>query len=361
MRNPLLYPLCLLYGAAVMARNKLFDWKLLRSVKFSIPVIAVGNLSAGGTGKTPHVEYLVRLLSENFNTVILSRGYKRKTKGFIMANPGSAEEEIGDEPLQYLRKFSKVTVTVCEDRVDGIRKILAQKPDTDVILLDDALQHRYVKPGLSILLTDYHDLYTDDYLLPFGLLREPVSGARRADIIVVTKTPKIFSPLIRRDINEQIKPAEHQHLFYSYVTYDEPVPLSFCKPSIQPLGTNYIVMVTGIANPYPLQEFLSTKCKEVIRVEYPDHHEYRPEDVKKITDIYRNILGSDKVIITTEKDATRLDRPEFAEYFEGIPIFYIPIKIEFHKCDVTRFDKLILQYVEKNRRDTHLPPAGHKT
>lgn len=350
MHNPLLYPLAVTYGFLTFLRNKFFDWRLLKSIKFSTPVIAIGNLCAGGTGKTPHVEYLVKILEGKYTLAILSRGYKRTTRGFIQATSESTEREIGDEPRQFKRKFKDHIVAVDENRVRGIEKIIKENPDTDVILLDDAFQHRYVNPGLNILLTDYHFLYTDDFMLPYGMLREHISGARRADIIIVTKTPKIFSPIIRRNLIEKISPKEYQKIYFSYITYDEPVPFSTCKSSYPSINPRYIVLATAIANPYPLQEYLATRCSELVKIEYDDHHRYSEEDVRKITDIYRNILGTDKVILTTEKDSTKLDRPEYAPLLENIPIFYVPVRVEFHRLDESRFDKQVIDYVEKNRR-----------
>ena len=225
----ILFPVACLYGFVVGIRNKLFDWKLLPSKSFNIPVISIGNLSTGGTGKTPHTEYLAALLKEKYKVAILSRGYRRKTRGFIMVTPELTQLDIGDEPMQYMKKFPDVVIAVDEDRKRGIAKILASKPDTEVILLDDAFQHRYVKPGKSIILTDYHHLFVNDYLLPSGMLRERIKGARRADLIVVTKTPKVFSPITRRNLVKELNPERHQQLFYSHVAYESPVPLKLCS------------------------------------------------------------------------------------------------------------------------------------
>jgi len=348
-----LFPFACLYGVIVLIRNKLFDWKILPSKQFGIPIIAVGNLSAGGTGKTPHTEYLVRLLSKKYRVAILSRGYKRKSSGYIMVNEGHSQPEIGDEPMQHLKKFQDVVIAVDGNRRRGITKILNEKPETQVVLLDDAFQHRYVTPGLSILLTDYHDLYTDDYLIPTGKLREGRRGARRADLIVVTKTPRIFSPITRRRLHKTLAPKPHQRLFYSYISYDHPVPLNYCKISEPVSGKyNYIILVAGVANSYPLQEYLRDKCNELIVIDFNDHHNYSSRDFDKIIREYQSIISKDKVIFTTEKDATRIDREEFAPYLEQLPFYYIPIRIKFHECDEDRFDKMILDYVQKNIRSS---------
>lgn len=345
----IIFPIACLYGLAVGIRNKLFDWKILPSKRFTIPVISVGNLSAGGTGKTPHTEYLVALLKNNFKVAILSRGYRRKTRGFILVSPEHKQVDIGDEPMQYLKKFPDVVLAVDEDRKRGITKIMAEKPETQVILLDDAFQHRYVKPGKSIILTDYHHLYVHDYLLPTGMLREWATGASRADFIIVTKTPKVFSPITRRNLVKELKPKKHQRLFYSYVAYDVPVPLNLCsnqKPAAAKY--NYIIMVAGVANSYPFQEYLRGLCNELIVIDFHDHHQYTAEDLEKISREYQAIISKDKVIFTTEKDATRLDREEFSTYLDVLPVYYIPIRIKFHDCDEVRFDKLILDYVQKS-------------
>jgi tetraacyldisaccharide 4'-kinase len=345
----LLFPVACLYGMVVGFRNKLFDWKIIPSKSFKVPVISLGNLSAGGTGKTPHTEYLAELLKSQYKVAILSRGYRRKTKGFILVTPEHTQPDIGDEPMQYLKKFHDVVLAVDEKRKRGITKILAARPETQVILLDDAFQHRYVKPGKSIILTDYHHLFVNDYLIPTGMLRESAKGARRADLIIVTKTPKIFSPITRRNLVKELNPKSHQRLFYSYISYDSPVPLKLCtnqKPADPKY--NYIVMVAGVANSYPLQEYLKSICNELVVIDFNDHHQYTASDFEKIISEYQAIISKDKVIFTTEKDATRLDREEFSSYLEALPVYYVPIRIKFHDCDEIRFDKLILDYVQKS-------------
>jgi tetraacyldisaccharide 4'-kinase len=345
----ILFPVSCLYGFVVSIRNKLFDWKLLPSKSFNIPVISIGNLSAGGTGKTPHTEYLAALLKEKYKVAILSRGYRRKTRGFIMVTPEHTQLDIGDEPMQYMKKFPDVVLAVDEDRKRGISKILETKPDTEIILLDDAFQHRYVKPGKSIILTDYHHLFVNDYLLPTGMLRERVKGARRADLIIVTKTPKVFSPITRRSLVEELNPVRHQQLFYSYIAYESPVPLKLCSNQ-QPAAAkySYIIMVSGVANSYPLQEYLKGICNELIVIDFQDHHQYTKPDLEKILREYQSIISKDKVIFTTEKDATRLDNEEFSTYLDVLPFYYVPITIKFHDCDEMKFDKVILDYVHKS-------------
>jgi len=347
----LLFPVALLFGFAVFVRNKLFDWRVLKSRVYNFPLISVGNLSVGGTGKTPHVEYLVNILQDKYKVSILSRGYKRKTKGFILADPSSLEEEIGDEPLQFVKKYHSVQVAVDARRARGIKLLREAIPDLDLIILDDGYQHRYVKPGLSILLTDYHNLYMEDYLLPAGTLREPRKNVKRADIIIITKTPKVLSPLTTRRILSMMNPRPCQQVFFSYISYDTPKSLPLNDNNFTPKSRySCILLVTGIANPYPLQEHLGNICHEIIPMEFPDHHRYDLNDIKNIADSFHNIFASDKVIFTTEKDAMRLHRPEFADVLNDLPVFYIPITVKFHQVDKENIDKLILNYVGKYKK-----------
>jgi len=275
----ILFPVSLIYGLVIIVRNKLFDIGLLRSSSFDIPIISLGNLTYGGTGKTPHVEYLVRLLQEKQRIAILSRGYGRSTKGFIMASEKSRVTEIGDEALQFQKKFPFVVIAVDENRPHGVKSLLKKHPDLDVILLDDAFQHRYIKPGLSILLTDFHKLYTRDHLLPTGTLREPASGAKRANIIIVTKTGSVLSPLVQREIEEELNPHEDQRTFYSFTGYENLISLKEGKPRNFCKNFSGILLVAGIANPYPLQYFLQDKCTDLSTLFFRDHHKYTQKDL----------------------------------------------------------------------------------
>jgi tetraacyldisaccharide 4'-kinase len=346
----ILFPVSCLYGIIVMVRNKLFDLRIIPSKHFNLPVIAIGNLCVGGTGKSPLIEYLVRLL-KNHKVAVISRGYKRKSSGYLRAEPYHTVSDIGDEPLQFSRKFPELLVAVDERRRRGIELTLAHDPGIEIILLDDAYQHRYVRPGLSILLTDYHHLYTGDYPMPTGYLREFRSGARRADIIVVTKTPKIFSPIIRRELTKELAPRDNQHLFFSYIEYGPPRPLTVTGiPAPQGLKASYILMFTGIANAYPLQEYLSGFCNDLTVIDFGDHHAYTAQDMKKIFDAFDNIISKDKFIFTTEKDAMRIDGADYRTWLEGRPLFYIPIVIRFHTSEGPGFDKIILDYVGKHNK-----------
>jgi tetraacyldisaccharide 4'-kinase len=327
-------------------RNKFFDFGILPSKKFDIPVISVGNLSTGGTGKTPHVEYLIRLLNTEFKVAVLSRGYKRKTSGFILAGENSSAAQIGDEPFQIFNKFNNLIVAVDEKRKRGILNLIKSSPSPDVMLLDDAFQHRYVTPGISILLSDYHKLFTQDYVLPSGSLREFRCGAKRADMIVVTKSSKIFSPITRQSIREEIRPASHQKLFYSYIDYGPILPvkgIDFVPDGRKKYNT--IMIVAGIANTYPLEFHLRNFCDEIKLLKFPDHHEYNEKDIVKIMEAYDGIITRNKIIITTEKDLMRISRPEFLNTLQHYPVCYIQIEIVFHKEDKPVFDKYILEYV----------------
>ncbi|MCX6272437.1 MAG: tetraacyldisaccharide 4'-kinase [Bacteroidetes bacterium] len=349
----LLFPFGLIYGLIGWLRNKAFDSGIFSSQSFPVAVISVGNLNMGGTGKTPHIEYLIRLLKEDYKVATLSRGYRRKTRGFLLADPGSTAETIGDEPLQYRRKFEDIPVAVCENRKEGIRRLLAQYPDLDVILLDDAFQHRSVKSGISIVLTDYHKPYTQDYIFPVGMLREFRSGAKRSDIVIKTKTPKIFSPITRRSLEEDIKPAPHQQLFFSYLTYGMPVPLFEKEDSPCKSSYNTVLMVTGIANPDPLEIYLkeSDFFNELEKMIFPDHHLFTLKDAGTISKTFHNIVTRNKVMITTEKDAMRLRDSSLATLLDSVHAFYLPIEVEFHKQDKLIFDQQMLDYVRKNKKN----------
>lgn len=348
----LLFPFALLYGLITAIRNLFFDLKILPSQSFDLPVISVGNLSAGGTGKTPHIEYLIRLLGSQYSVCTLSRGYGRKTKGFVAAGESENSATLGDEPMQYYRKFEYAKVFVDSNRRRGIVKILETGADPQAILLDDAFQHRYVKPGLSVLLSDYHHLYTRDYLLPAGMLRETIKGARRADIIIITKTPIILSPIVRRQLISEIKPRAHQHVYFSYIKYGEVTSLwnKNCKAR-QEKQYSSILLFAGIANTYPIEDHLRKKCQELVVIRYPDHHQYSAEDLNRIKRNFDDLYSRNKLLVTTEKDAMRLLQPELVSIAEKLPVHYIPIEVELHKEDKQAFDEQILNYVAKNQRE----------
>jgi tetraacyldisaccharide 4'-kinase len=346
-----LLPFAIIYEIVTRLRNWLFDWKILSSRTFPLPVISVGNLSAGGTGKTPHTEYLIRLLSNDYQIATLSRGYGRKTRGFRIANENDNAGTIGDEPSQFYNKFPEITVSTDEKRRRGITSLLNLKPELDLIIMDDAFQHRYVKPGLSILLTDYHKLYSKDYPLPLGTLREARSGARRADLIVVTKTPNVLSPFDRELIVDSLKPKSHQQIFFSFVKYGE-IRSVWNPEEVIDTATKFsvIILVAGIANPYPLEFELRNRCSDLIVLRYKDHHKYTSVDFEQISRNYSDIYTRNKLLVTTEKDAMRMLDPEVKEMASQLPFFYVPMEVDFHHSDKEKFDNTVINYVRTNKR-----------
>lgn len=349
----LLFPFSLLYGMLMGFRNKLYNWGFFKSKHFNLPVISVGNLAIGGTGKTPHTEYLIRLLQDNFNISTLSRGYKRKSKGFLLSNEKSTISDIGDEPLQYRLKFKKINVAVDEKRVHGIQKIKELCPNTNIILLDDAYQHRAVTPGLNILITEYNNLYIDDFVIPSGRLREWKSGSDRANIIIVSKTNNTLSIEEIKRIRTELNPKSYQNVYFSFIKYGEITPFTKAAKDIPPTTTNNysILLLTGIAKPTPLYNKLSKQYKSIDHLQFPDHHNFNSSDIEEIIKSFNNINDDNKLIISTEKDIMRLSLPEILNNLKDIPIFYIPIEICFHEDGKKEFDQEILNYVAKNKRD----------
>ncbi|MCB2219903.1 MAG: tetraacyldisaccharide 4'-kinase [Bacteroidetes bacterium] len=351
----LLYPISLLFGLLTFFRNKLYDWEVLSSKFFDVPVIAIGNLSTGGTGKTPHVEYLIRLLKDQYRIAILSRGYKRKTKGFILAAQHHSFMEIGDEPTQFYSKFDDIHVAVDENRVHGIEKLLELQDPPEVILLDDAFQHRKVKPGYSILLTDFYNLYARDHMLPTGNLREFKSGSQRADVIIVTKSPKVLSPFTRQRVTKELKPNKGQHLFFSYIRHGKltAIPGVDFKPEGRS-RYSAALLVAGIANPYPLEMYLKDKINHVETLIFPDHHHFTGKAVEDIIERFDRILIKNKIMVTTEKDMMRLKHPDLLIKLKTLPLCYVPMEIRINKDDREEFDKSILKYVKETRGNNPL-------
>jgi tetraacyldisaccharide 4'-kinase len=343
----LLFPFCLLYGLGTWVRNKLFDWGILPSRNFSVPVISLGNLSTGGTGKTPHVEYLVNFLKEHYKLAVLSRGYKRKTKGFLFVSPTHSAIEVGDEPLQICRKFPDIIVAVHERRQKGIERILQMHPGINLIILDDAFQHRYVKPGLNLLLTEYYKPFFDNYILPCGNLREAKSSAKRAHALIVSKTPAIFSPLDRKYFLKKLEKYQLEHVFFSTIEYGDWVPLTPGCHSGKP-NLKTIFLYSGIANTSAIEEHLKRNCQELIVKRFPDHYQFSVKDLKDLRKEFRDTFGSSKAIVVTEKDAMRLKNPELLRELKGLPVYFIPIKVLFHNQDKGGFEKLILGFLAAN-------------
>lgn len=340
-----LLPFALLYGFAIFCRNLLFDIGLLPSREYPFPVISVGNLRTGGTGKTPHVEYLVNLLQDEYNIAVLSRGYKRKTRGYYEAGPDSATADIGDEPMQMHRKFPDIVVAVHGSRRKGITKIMALHPETNLIILDDAFQHRYVKPGLNLLLTGYYNPFFKDFLLPVGNLREAKTRAKRADALIVTKTPGIFSPLDRRFFKKQLKKYKPRSVFFSKFNYKNMVPLTLAAAEQPITRVKSIFLLSGIANTTALEEHLKTCCKDLFVHKYPDHHQFTKKDLQKLRNDFNKTISYSKIIVTTEKDATRLISDEFSENMADLPVYALPVEVAFHDPDKHCFDTMIHRFL----------------
>lgn len=359
--NKSLYPLSFLYGLGVNLRNKLFDWGILHSKSYNIPVICVGNITVGGTGKTPHTEYLIRLLKKEFNIAVLSRGYKRKSKGFIVATENSTAETIGDEPYQIKQKFPEVTVSVDKDRCHGIETLCQQEKESkpDVVLLDDAFQHRYVTPGLNILLVDFNRLICDDALLPAGRLREPESGKNRANIVVVTKCPRLMKPMDYRIISKRLNLYPYQQLYFTTYKYGNLNPLfpdyETKKKTLGQIEKNdEILLLTGIASPKQLIIDLERYTSHITPITFADHHNFSEDDLKIVKDTFTQLAGEKKIIITTEKDAARLAL--FSNIDETIKksIYTLPIEVKFLLNQEEMFNQNIIEYVRNNKRDSIL-------
>ncbi|MDR1810300.1 MAG: tetraacyldisaccharide 4'-kinase [Prevotella sp.] len=361
--NKKLLPLSWLYGFVVFMRNKFFDWGLLKEKFYdNVHVISVGNLTVGGTGKTPHIEYLIDLLRPHFRVATLSRGYKRATKGFVLATPNSTFEDIGDEPLQIKHKFPDVIVAVDEDRQHGIDTLLEMKDKPGIILLDDAFQHRYVKPSFSILLSSYERPIYKDSLLPAGRLREPLSSMERANIVVVTKTPKYLKPIDIRIIAHEFNIYPYQSLLFTTIDYGNLISVFskqdlFSKKELPLMNLMHrkVLLITGVASPAAIQEELGKYTDSIVLRVYPDHHSFTPEDIQAIETAYREMEDETAVVVVTEKDAVRLiGRKGISDTLKN-SMYYLPIKVAFNTMeDKALFDKKINRHVRKNPRDLEL-------
>lgn len=336
----LLFPFAILYDVVTTARNWFFELKFLKSTSFNIPVIVVGNLSVGGTGKTPQIEYLIRLLKDAYKVAVLSRGYKRKTTGFQIVNAKHSAADVGDEPLQFYKKFkNEVIIAVDADRTNGIKQLLKNNASPQVVLLDDAYQHRKVKGSTYILLTKYDDLYVDDFILPTGNLRESRRGAGRANIIVVTKCPENLSEVAQEKIRKKICPCKNQQLFFTTISYDENLKGVESELTIADLKYKDVLLVTGIAKPRPLLNYLSKENINYRHLEYADHYNFKESDILKIQTAFNDLQSKNKIILTTEKDYMRIQNK-----LESV--YYISIKTIFLKGDKA-FNNFILNEVNK--------------
>ncbi len=334
----ILWPFAALYGGIMSVRNTAYDKGWFGSRKFQLPVIAVGNLSVGGTGKTPHVEYLLRLLS-TYKTATLSRGYKRSTKGFILADEKATALTIGDEPYQYYSDFKDVRVAVSEDRVAGVEQLLQARPELQVIVLDDAMQHRAIQPSLNLLITDYNRPFYDDFILPAGLLRESKSGARRADAIIVSKCPAEMPASEKEYIAGRIQKYSQAPVYFTAFKYGQLVPTGNRKDA-----SRNVFLLTGIANPKSLKHYLKQHQFNIKHhADFPDHYAYTVQDLQNMEEKLKQ-LPDDTIIITTRKDAVKLLDGELAKYSRNLPLFYIPIEVYFTENGNT-FDTMVLQHV----------------
>ncbi|NMC37669.1 MAG: tetraacyldisaccharide 4'-kinase [Bacteroidales bacterium] len=359
-RSFLLYPPALIFGLITAIRNYLYDSGILSSTEFGIPVICIGNITVGGTGKTPHVEYLAALLRKEFRIAVLSRGYKRRSAGFRIASPGSGACDIGDEPLQIALKFPDIIVAVDNDRVNGVENLLKNYPDIDAIILDDGFQHRKIKPGFSILLTDYHQPMQEDFMLPYGNLRESIKNIKRADMVVITKAPPDIS---MEDLNKtaaNLNEIFRKKVFITSLSYEIPQKLFENSTGERPEteGNNSdqtgAVVITGIASPDPFVSFARNRFSETIHLNFPDHHNFTEKDMRKIIKAYESLKTPYKSVVTTEKDSVRLRE------LAGIPdhikeaLYYIPVRITFPAGEKNEFDNIIIDYVRKNKPDNDI-------
>lgn len=339
----LLLPIALLFGLIVIIRNWLYDKNILKSATFGLPLIGVGNLSVGGTGKSPMVEFLVLHLKGYFKVATLSRGYKRKTKGYALANATNTAIDIGDEPLQFYKKFPDVPIAIGEERIDAIPQLLHDRPETEVIILDDVFQHRAIKAGFTILLTDYGNLFTRDFFLPTGDLRDNRSSYKRADVIIVTKCPPDLSLKEKESLEKEIRPQPHQEMFFTSISYGIPYHISH-RNFYQLDEQTEVLLVSGIANPRPLKTFLEERINTYYMLHYNDHHIFSIDDWKDIKKRFAAIDAQKKIVLTTEKDAMRLLK--FSSEIDGMPFYVMPIEPKFLFNEEPAFLNVVTGFVK---------------
>ena len=356
--NEWLSPLSWLYAIGVETRNALFDMSILPSRSYDIPIINIGNITVGGTGKTPHVEYLVQLLSRDYKVAVLSRGYKRRSKGYVLATPESRVEDIGDESWQMKHKFPNVYVAVDANRRRGIERLMHDDAtrDVEVILLDDAFQHRYVKPGMNILLFDYHRMITDDRLLPAGRLRENVSAKRRANMVIVSKCPHDITPMGFRVIQSALQLQPFQQLYFSTLRYSDLRQMAGSK--VIPLSSlrseNYhILLLTGIGSPLQMEQDLRRYCQQIKSMPFSDHHRFSDKDVPSIQQALRQ-LARPSIIVTTEKDATKLQGLGALDETVRDSIYILPVRVCIMKDETQTLNNNIIDYVRNNPRNSKM-------
>ncbi len=351
-----LAPIAWMYAMVVAVRNILFDWKILSSTEYDIPIISVGNITVGGTGKTPHIEYLVQLLSPHYRVAVLSRGYKRKTSGYVLSTTESTASQIGDEPYQIKRKFPDITVAVDANRRRGIEHLMKLDPAIDVILLDDAFQHRYVKPTHSILLIDYNRPITEDWMLPVGNLRESITSKYRANTVIVSKCPLDLKPMEFRVISKLLNVAPYQQLYFTGQLYShiEPVfPESAPQRVLNKLEKQSLLLVSGIATPQPfVQEMGKYSVGVPHLMQFPDHHNFTKGDLSKITTQLAALKGGDAIVVTTEKDAVRLKSNKYLSDELKSKFYYLPLQIQFIQPQQEElFNNKLLKHVREYKKD----------
>lgn len=345
----LLLPFALLYGFIITIRNYLYDKKYFRSAEFGLPLICIGNLSVGGTGKSPMVEYLAELLLPQFKTATLSRGYKRKTKGYALASAHTTALDIGDEPMQFHRKYPDMTVAVGEERIVAIPQLLHDRPDTQVILLDDAFQHRAIRAGLNILLTECQNLYVHDWFLPTGDLRDQRKSYKRADIIVVTKCPADISETEKKKITALLHLLPHQQVFFTTIEYGQPYHIISGEKRVI-TADDEVLLVCGIANPKPLKQYLAEHTAMYYQQGYSDHHIFSIDDLKDIRKKFEQLSGRQKFILTTEKDAVRLIK--FSQDLSALPLFVLPIRHRFLFNGSEQFNRTVVDFIQQFQTKT---------
>jgi len=339
----LLFPFALLYWAGITIRNWFYDKQISRSVSFGLPLICVGNLSVGGTGKSPMVEYLVRLLQDSFQIATLSRGYKRKTRGYALADEHTTALDIGDEPMQFHLKFPELPVAVGEQRVEAVPQLLHDRPQTQVIILDDAFQHRAISAGFNILLTECSNLFTRDFYLPTGDLRDLRSSYKRADVIIVTKCDPAMRETEKERITREIGVGEHQHIFFTCIEYGTPYHLTGRHTAVLNESLEVLV-VTGIANPKPLEQHLEQRTATYGVLRYADHHIFTIDDLNEIRRKFRALTSGNKLILTTEKDAVRLEK--FNSLISDLPVYVMPVQHRFLFDGGQQFNQLVINFIQ---------------
>jgi tetraacyldisaccharide 4'-kinase len=338
-------PLAILYGVIIWLRNKMYDSGWSASLRFNLPIINIGNLSVGGTGKTPHTAYIIELLKDQYQIATLSRGYGRRTRGYKVATLESTANEIGDEPKLFKINYPDITVCVCEDRIIAVPQLKQQQPNLQAILLDDAFQHRSIQPSLNILLTEKNRLFVDDYIMPFGLLREYKSGSQRADVIIITKCNDDLSKQEASGIISKIKPLAHQYVFFSTIKYLQPIDIFTKQQHL--IQQQHVLLITAIANNSALIQFLKNQNINFHQLTYRDHHHFSKDDIKEIIEVYNAWDVPNKIVLTTSKDATRLIAFEQTLQAAKIPVVELPIKISFLFYEQEKFNNIITQHMEQ--------------